>query len=86
MRTPYSQEVLACRAANIGERVGRKAYALSTIALLIEKDHLAVENDPDHKPFTGNIMGGLIAALLDLGDTLMEEAESLKEVDYETTD
>ena len=86
MRIPYSQEVLACRAANIGQRISRKAYAVSTIATLIDTDRTAAENDSEHSPFTDNIMGGLVAALLDLGDSLIEEAESLREVDYETTD
>ena len=86
MRIPYSQEVLACRAGNFGQRISRKGYAVSTIARLIEKDQLASEEDADHKPLDANTMGGLVAALLDLGDSLIEEAESLREVDYETTD
>lgn len=86
MRTPYSQEVLACRAKNISSRIARKSFAIQAIAEVIERDRLEGDEDPDHKPLGTSIMAGLAAALLDIGETLYEESEGLREVDYETTD
>lgn len=86
MRVPYSREVLACRAANIGNRIRSKSYAVSVIAHLIEEDISASYEDEEHKRFNDYIMGGLLAALKDLGDDLYEEADGLMEVDHDDTD